>query len=49
MKTGAGFDRDTWQQMVELGWAGITIPEEFGGLGYGHMGMGPKNLVKVTR
>lgn len=35
-----GFDKATWQQMVELGWAGITIPEEFGGLGFGHMGMG---------
>lgn len=39
-KDESGFDRDTWQQMVELGWAGITIPEEFGGLGFGHMGMG---------
>ena len=35
-----GFDKATWQQMVELGWAGITIPEEFGGLGFGFMGMG---------
>ena len=35
-----GFDKDTWQQMVELGWAGITIPEDFGGLGFGYMGMG---------
>jgi alkylation response protein AidB-like acyl-CoA dehydrogenase len=35
-----GFDKATWQQMVELGWAGITIPEEFGGLGFGYMGMG---------
>jgi len=39
-KDESGFDRDTWQQMVELGWAGITIPEKFGGLGFGHMGMG---------
>lgn len=39
-KDESGFDRDTWQQMVELGWAGITIPEDFGGLGFGHMGMG---------
>ncbi len=36
----AGFDRNTWQQMVELGWAGITVPEEFGGLGFGYMGLG---------
>ena len=39
-KDESGFDRNTWQQMVELGWAGITIPEEFGGLGFGYMGMG---------
>ena len=36
----SGFDRDTWAQMVELGWAGILVPEDFGGLGFGHMGMG---------
>ena len=35
-----GFDKDTWHQMVELGWAGITMPEDFGGLGFGYMGMG---------
>ena len=34
-KDESGFDRDTWSQMVELGWAGITIPEDFGGLGFG--------------
>lgn len=36
----SGFDRSTWQQMVELGWTGITVPEEFGGLGFGYMGLG---------
>lgn len=39
-KDESGFDRDTWNQMVELGWAGITIPEDFGGLGFGYLGMG---------
>ena len=39
-KDADGFDRESWQQMVELGWAGITIPEDFGGLGFGYMGMG---------
>ncbi|MBT4161602.1 MAG: acyl-CoA dehydrogenase [Gammaproteobacteria bacterium] len=39
-KDDAGFDRDTWQQMVELGWTGITVPEDFGGLGFGYMGLG---------
>ena len=39
-KDDSGFDTDTWRQMVELGWTGITIPEDFGGLGFGFMGMG---------
>lgn len=39
-KDELGFDRDTWKQMVELGWTGITIPEDFGGLGFGYMGLG---------
>jgi alkylation response protein AidB-like acyl-CoA dehydrogenase len=39
-KNEMGFDGATWQQMVELGWAGITVPEDFGGLGFGFMGLG---------
>lgn len=39
-KDETGFDRTTWQQMVDLGWTGITIPEDFGGLGFGYMGLG---------
>lgn len=39
-KDETGFNRDIWQQMVELGWAGITIPEDSGGLGFGYLGMG---------
>jgi alkylation response protein AidB-like acyl-CoA dehydrogenase len=39
-KDETGFDRETWQQMVELGWSGITIPEEYGGLGFGYVGLG---------
>ncbi|MGB1190525.1 MAG: acyl-CoA dehydrogenase family protein [Pseudomonadales bacterium] len=35
-----GFDDTTWRQMVDLGWAGICIPEEYGGLGFGFTGMG---------
>ncbi|MBA58183.1 MAG: acyl-CoA dehydrogenase [Gammaproteobacteria bacterium] len=35
-----GFDNETWRQMVELGWAGITVPEAYGGLGFGYMGLG---------
>lgn len=39
-KAEKGFDEPTWQQMVELGWAGIVVPEDFGGLGFGFMGLG---------
>ena len=39
-KDETGFDGDTWREMVGLGWAGITIPEEYGGLGFGYMGLG---------
>ena len=35
-----GFDRETWQAMVDLGWAGIPFPEEFGGLAFGYKGLG---------
>lgn len=35
-----GFDRDTWTKMVELGWAGIPFPEEYGGLAFGYKGLG---------
>ena len=35
-----GFDRDTWQSMSQLGWAGIPFPEEVGGLGFGYKGLG---------
>ena len=35
-----GFSAAVWQDMAEMGWAGIAIPEEFGGLGYGYTGLG---------
>ena len=30
-----GFSPDMWQEMAQLGWAGILIPEEYGGAGMG--------------
>jgi alkylation response protein AidB-like acyl-CoA dehydrogenase len=35
----AGFSRDLWQEMADLGWTGIVLPEKFGGsgLGYSHL------------
>ena len=35
-----GFSSDVWREMAQMGWAGIAIPEEFGGLGYGYTGLG---------
>ena len=39
-KSPEGFDKGTWGSMVELGWAGIPFPEEFGGLDFGYKGLG---------
>ena len=30
-----GFSRDLWNEMAELGWLGLQIPEEYDGLGLG--------------
>lgn len=35
-----GCSDDVWQEMVQMGWAGIAIAEDFGGLGYGYTGLG---------
>ena len=32
-----GFSRDLWREMARLGWVGIVLPEEHGGLGLGYM------------
>ena len=29
-----------WKRMVDMGWAAILVPEKYGGLGFGHVGMG---------
>ena len=36
----AGFSRDVWKEMAEMGWAGVLVPEEFGGVGFGYVGAG---------
>ena len=28
-----GIDPSVWQEMIDLGWLGITVPEQYGGLG----------------
>jgi alkylation response protein AidB-like acyl-CoA dehydrogenase len=37
---GAGYDKASWKEMAELGFAGVLIPEEFGGSGFGYVGLG---------
>lgn len=34
MATEDGFDRSGWEEVAELGWLGIAVPEELGGAGY---------------
>jgi len=33
------YDRTLWRAIAEMGWLGAAIPEEFGGVGLGHLGI----------
>lgn len=35
LETDTGYDAAVWQEMVDLGWAGIALPESVGGAGLG--------------
>ncbi|MEH3037408.1 MAG: acyl-CoA/acyl-ACP dehydrogenase [Sphingomonas adhaesiva] len=35
-----GFDRDAWGAIGQMGWAGVVIPEEFGGSAFGYLSLG---------
>ena len=35
-----GFSRALWKSFVEMGWAGILVPQDYGGLGLGHVEAG---------
>ncbi len=35
-----GFDRKVWAKMAEMGFAGVLVPEEHGGAGFGHVAAG---------
>jgi len=37
LESDAPYDKDLWAAIVEMGWAGTAIPEEYGGLGLGHL------------
>ena len=34
------FDAATWAEMAAMGWAGVIVPEEYGGSGFGVQGLG---------
>jgi len=35
-----GYSAQIWREMAELGWAGIILPEELGGTGFGYQALG---------
>ena len=35
-----GFDTDSWGEQAALGWAGVIIPEEYGGSDFGFLSFG---------
>ncbi len=35
MESESGYSAELWTQLAELGWLGLTIPEEYGGAGLG--------------
>lgn len=35
LQSTEGFSREIWREFADLGWLGLNIPEEFGGLGAG--------------
>lgn len=39
-KDELGYDETIWSQMIELGWAGMAVPEAYGGFDFGYGGLG---------
>ena len=37
MDAVSDLDQDLWNQIVSMGWTGIRIPEQYEGLGLGHL------------
>ena len=36
VESGQSLDRDFWRQCAEMGWTGISIPQAYGGVGFGY-------------
>jgi acyl-CoA dehydrogenase len=39
-KDSLGYAPDLWRQMADMGWASIILPEAYGGLAFGFLGLG---------
>jgi alkylation response protein AidB-like acyl-CoA dehydrogenase len=39
-KDALGYSPELWQKMVDMGWSSIILPEEYGGLNFGFLGLG---------
>jgi acyl-CoA dehydrogenase len=37
LESDAGYNKDLWKGVAELGWLGVAISEEYGGAGYGYL------------
>jgi len=35
-----GYDANAWNEMAEMGWAGVIVPEEYGGSNFGYLSLG---------
>lgn len=35
-----GFNPELWSELAGMGWAGVLVPEDYGGVGFGHVGAG---------
>ena len=52
IETEEGFDPALWGEIAGLGWLGIHVPEELGGVGYGHSELavlGPRVRARIQR
>jgi alkylation response protein AidB-like acyl-CoA dehydrogenase len=38
--SGASFDPAVWAEMGQMGWAGVIVPEEYGGSAFGYLSLG---------
>ncbi|MBV8868292.1 MAG: acyl-CoA/acyl-ACP dehydrogenase [Acetobacteraceae bacterium] len=37
LEANGSYDRELWREMARMGWAGASVPEEYGGAGLGHL------------